>query len=488
MSGKKNSEVAAVLRQGEDVRRMSDRTFNDQIEKSLDNFRQCMKKIKSLQSDAEKLNANVSAEAETMFGDKAKSQLKAFEDLKAALSKVKLNASEDKNIKSTLNDLDRQLSDADREADAIRNIIRTKPHYCDDEYRRAQQLVGRYGSLRDQRSALQTRANQVSQSASRTLNQIRADSNQLSDMIKQLDDMNDVAKKRKQANEMRDELRRQLDGIDKSWATKFFSSEYAELKSDVERESKGNDEAVINKFNGVFGSISTFKTKLQARVELWKRQKADAEGMLDEVEGLATLELVEPIDYYNEGADAQRTEMFDYINRYGGKDLRTGYQRELDAARDLIRDEKFLEGIDKLKRASELVMEARDVGIKLQDSMLKKIELAGAIQDVMSDLRYQVGLSIVNDNPNDGFKLTCSIGDETINFDRVDIDADGKIIIDVDHHESVGGTCGATWKDISKRLNEEGIPVTDVLKGDRSVLHPERKVQTDGGTRQTAAG
>ena len=180
--------------------------------------------------------------------------------------------------------------------------------------------------------------------------------------------------------------------------------------------------------------------------------------------------------------------MFDYINRYGGKDLRKGYQQAVDAARDLIRDEKFLEGIDKLKRASELVMEARDIGIKLQDSMLKKIELAGAIQDVMSDLRYQVGLSIVNDNPNDGFKLTCSIGDETINFDRVDIDADGKIIIDVDHHESVGGMCGATWKDISKRLNKEGIPVTDVLKGDRSVLHPERKVQPDGGTRQTAAG
>ena len=329
MSGKKNSEVAAVLRRGEDVRRMSDRTFNDQIEKDLKNFRQCMEKIKSIQSDAEKLNADVSAEAETMFGDKAKAQLKAFEDLKAALSKIKLNASEDKNIKSTLNDLDRQL---------------------------------------------------------------------------------------------------------------------------------------------------------------WKRQKADAEGMLDEVEGLATFELVEPIDYYNEGADAQRTEMFDYINRYGGKDLRKGYQQAVDAARDLIRDEKFLEGIDKLKRASELVMEARDIGIKLQDSMLKKIELAGAIQDVMSDLRYQVGLSIVNDNPNDGFKLTCSIGDETINFDRVDIDADGKIIIDVDHHESVGGTCGATWKDISKRLNEEGIPVTDVLKGDRSVLHPERKVQPDGGTRQTAAG
>ena len=436
-----------------------------------------------MKASANGLAVELNEEAEAMFGDKAKAQLNDFEKLKASLSKVKLNENEATEIKSKLSDLDRQLQSADNEAESIRHSIMYKSHYCDDEYRRAQILVRDYENLRRQRVDLQNRSNRAAQSASQTLNKLRADSNRLTDLKKQLEEMNAVAKKRKQADTMRGELRSQLNSIEKSWAEKFFAGDYKALQSDVEKAIAAGDDGLIKNFNGVYSTVAAFKTKLQARVEQWKREKADAEGLLNEVEALSKLELFEPIDYYNAGEGAQRAELFDYINRYGGKDLRTGYRKALDEAKALIGKEKFVESIDKLKAASELVMDARNVGIKLQENMIKKTELAGAIQEVMVELRYDVELNITNDNPNDGFSITCSIGDETINFDRVDIDDTGKVIIDIDHHEAIGGTCNTSWQAISKRMNVAGIPVTDVLKNDRSILYPQRKTAPGEGQR-----
>ena len=118
----------------------------------------------------------------------------------------------------------------------------------------------------------------------------------------------------------------------------------------------------------------------------------------------------------------------------------------------------------------------------MQEIMLKKIELAGAIQDVMDELRYDTDLQIINDNPNDGFKITCNIGDEIIDFRHVDIDKDGKIVVDIDHTEGKGSNCSGAWKDISKRLNEVGIPLTEVrMANGASVLHQGGTVSSSSG-------
>ena len=134
--------------------------------------------------------------------------------------------------------------------------------------------------------------------------------------------------------------------------------------------------------------------------------------------------------------------------------------------------------------AIEIAENARQEGLKLQESMLKKTELAGAIQDVMDEMRYDTDLQIINDNPNDGFKITCRVGDEVIDFQRVDIDGDGKIIIDIDHKEGKGGNCANSWQDISRRLNEIGVPVTDVRTAHGSVLHRTSTVATATGARE----
>ena len=475
MSGRKSSEVAGVLKQGEAVRQMTDGIYSSQIEKDFDNCRRILSKIKELQTQSEKMSSELNQEARNMFANEAEVQLNDFKAIQKSLMQLEASEETGENIRRQLKNLDKQLADADNEAEDIRRSIRGKDWYCDEEYSRAQKLVRTYKRLRDQRVNLQHQMTQITQSASQRLNQAQSMYNRLNKLKSQIEDMNEVARKRQESDVMRNELKQALQNIPVNWAEKFFDTEYKGLQETVDRAIAENDDTLIRTFKNVYGTVTTFKTKLDARIEEWQQQKSDAESWIKKVEDLAKIELIGPIDYYNDGENGQKVGLFDYIQQYGNKDYQTDYRKNLDEARTKIQHESFIEATELLKKTAEIVTNARDYAAELQESMLKKTELAGAIQNVMADLKYNVDLSILNDNPNDGYKITCSIGDEIIEFDRVDIDNEGNVIVDINHKEAIGGTCQNSWKDITHRMREAGIPITNVKKGDKSVIAAPKK-------------
>ena len=89
-------------------------------------------------------------------------------------------------------------------------------------------------------------------------------------------------------------------------------------------------------------------------------------------------------------------------------------------------------------------------------------------------LGYDVNSEIIDENPDKGFRITCQAGDEIIDFNNVNIDEDGRVIVDIDHTEAVGGTCKNTWPKIVKNLREAGIPVTDITKNGSSILYAQQ--------------
>lgn len=480
MSGRKSSEVAGVLRQGEAVRRMTDGIYSNQIERDFNEYCKILAGIRAIQNQIKNSKPNLSSEAQSLFANEISAQGREYDSLQASLSKLAENDGDGENILQQLKNLDHQLEEADAEAADIRRAIRMKDWYCDEEYNRAQALVLDYKNLRDRRVDLQHRMTQAAQAARQNLNQAQALANRLKNLQASIEQMNELARKRQESDTMRRELQQALKNIPADWAEKFFAADYANLKAAVNKAAAENDDAVIRTFKNVYADVTAFKTKLDARLETWKNEKADAESWLGKVEALADFELAEPIDYYNNGENCAKTELFAYIGKYGAKDFQTTYRQNLRDAQAAIKNEDFIKGVELLKQAAAVVTEARDYASNLQENMLKKTELAGAIQNVMADLRYNVDLSILNDNPNDGYKITCSIGDEIIDFDRVDIDDEGRVIVDVNHKEAIGGTCGSSWQSIAKKMQDAGIPVTDVkLAGGGSVL---RKAQAAKGT------
>lgn len=471
MSGKKSCEVAAVLKQGEKVRKMTDDIFSKEIADCYERYRAILDDVAELKLSAEGTTAELDGAALEMFGDDGKKLVGEFSRVKKFLSEQRVTDN-GKSVMSELSQLDRKLSAADAQAQSIRDSILGKDWYCDAEYAQAQELLRTYEGLRSERVNLERRIKKFLSDEEQRLSSMRAEYSRLENLAEQTVKMNATAKKRKQADNFRKELQNALSAIDTANAEKFFAAEFSTLKQSTAQILSRSDDGVLSSFQKQYAAITDFQSRLTERVALWQKQKDDAQALFERMEHAAAQNFIDPIDSYNGETNGRRINLFDYLKNFGGKDLGGKYLRQHDEAANLIRAEKFSDSMAIMSAAIDLAENARQEALNLQELMLKKLELAGAIQDVMYDLRYDTDLQIINDNPNDGFKITCNIGDETIDFERVDIDGDGKIVVDVDHTEGRGSNCSGAWKEISKKLNDVGIPLTDVrMAGGNSVLH-----------------
>ena len=482
MSGKKSSEVAAVLEQGESVRKFTDGIYTKEIQRCYSDYLENLDAEKKIKTAAAGEEVSLETEAQEMFGAEGTSLEQEFRELKEKL-RVQIISNKGKIIIDGLTRLDSRRDAADREAEDIRQSIQNKKYgwYCDAEYQQAQELLRTYGELRDERVKLERQMKNLLTAENQNLSKMRADSARLKNLAQQLKNMNATAKKRKAADSYRAELRGEIDSIDAKSADKFFASEFAELREKILAAIALNDDGVLAAFQKNYAAIANFKNKLAERLALWNKQKTDAENLFGQMEQAAAETLIGPVDYYNDGENGKHVNLFEYLKIYAGKDLSGKFSKLRAEAAELIRQEKFLDSMKIIQEAIELAENARQEALKLQEDMLKKTELAAAIQNVMDDMRYDTDLQIINDNPNDGFKITCKVGDEIIDFQRVDIDGDGKIIIDIDHHEGKGGNCANSWKDISSRLRTAGVPVTDVRTAHGSVLHHSAAAQKSSG-------
>lgn len=478
MSGRKSSEVAGVLEQGEKVRKLTDELYSQQIQNDKQELMGIVSKIEELLDKNNGLTADLSEAAASMFGEDGQKLVGDFCVIKDNMAKITLPKNAMNMAEKELARLDGELIRADAEAEQIRTAIRGKRNgwYCDEEYAAAKKLLKVYQKLRDERLNLQHNMTKQKTDTQQILHALSADVRQMEKLQKQISDMNTTAKKRLEAEHMREELRNLLQAIPADNAKKFFDEEYAKLVTDTEKKVQENDDAVLASFNIQYGVLSGFIGKLQKRVEEWTRQKADAEGLIHEVEKLADFDLIGPVEYYNDGENGSRTELFAYLKEYAQKDLRPQYEKKLHEAKSHIEREEFIDAMTPLNEAAAFIQGVRDEAIALQDAMLKKTELAGTIQDVMEGLRYDINTEFIDDNPNNGYRITCTAGDEIIDFDCIDIDDDGKIIMKIDHTEAMGGTCGASWQEIAKKLQDAGIPVTNVtMENGRSILRQQKK-------------
>lgn len=486
MSGKKSCEVAAVLKQGEKIRKMTDEIFSREIFDCYGRYCDLLKDVADIKRVAQNTTAELESEAKEMFGGDGQKLFGEFTRVKKSLAE-QVVTDKGKPVTAELSQLDRKLEAADAQAQSIRNAIRNKDWYCDAEYNQAQALLRTYENLRSERVKLERRMKKILSDEKARETSARADSSRLKNLAQQLANMNAMAKKRKQADAFRKELKSALAAIDEANAEKFFAAEFSNLKKTTKQILSQSDDAVLSSFQKQYAAISDFQARLAERVALWRKQRDDAQATFEQMEHAAAQSFLDPIDVYNEETNAKSINLFDYLKTFGGKDLGGQYSRQRQEAARLIQQEKFLDSMSIMSAAIELAESARQDALNLQEAMLKKIELAGAIQGVMDDLRYDTDLQIINDNPNDGFKISCNIGDEVIDFQNVNIDADGNVVVNVDHKEGKGANCSGAWNEISKKLNEAGIPLTDVrMQSGASVLHVGQVATSSPGQQITA--
>lgn len=463
MSGKKSTEVADLLQQGWAARELTNNRLDDAIRKYAESVLKDNKELSGLQAQAG-ASETLNSDANGMFGTEGQ---KKVQEAATLLHKLQSAVIVEKNAKESAQELKRFAADLrkyDSEAADIRRAIANKYDYCNREYTQASALKKKYEKLAADRRALENALKREAAVAHDVLLEAQKVFSQFEAVNKAVRDMNVMAANRKQAEAIRKQITEYKQGIDGKWANKFWQQEYSALMQKTEQALRMSDAQLIEEAADIQGQLNTFSSRLIARIAQWEQEKqaaldAERKAALITEEGF-----VDAFNFSNDGDTAERIKLFEYIPYYRECDAEQRYNDKCSKATQMMQSENFVEAKKLYEEAGNIASEARDIALALQESTIKTTQLTEAICDVMEkDLHYDVEITEINGHDcADGLRLVCKAGDEIIDFTRIDYDEQGNPVVDIDHTESYSGNCRASWKDITKALRKNGIPITDV--------------------------
>ncbi|MFI3211405.1 MAG: hypothetical protein R3Y64_10210, partial [Peptostreptococcaceae bacterium] len=182
----------------------------------------------------------------------------------------------------------------------------------------------------------------------------------------------------------------------------------------------------------------------------------------------------DPMDYARNGDKANQIDVVKFLNQFA----KGAYVSELNDSianiKGLIDAEKFDTANEESNKTIEILEKSMAFATLKQENLVKNTTLTLDIRNVMRKMNYEVSATKIDGDITNGFSITCKSGDEIIDFDKVMIDDEGKVIIDIDHTESLTGSCANKWDKIQAAFINEGILMQDVTKNGRSILNRQR--------------
>ena len=461
MSGKKRSEVIDVLEAAKKARAKTNDSLDSSIKRDSESVADKQEELKNIKKEL-KENEELSKEASDIFGIDGEQQVKQSEQLLQELRKMEIVATCTKSATAKLKKIEEQLGECDKEAASIRSAVASKPHYCDEEFKRAKQLKKRYEELSEERKLLADNIKRESIVAGEKVSDARRLRNELKNCQDSVKKLNIIAKNRVQADEWKETLRKTLKEIPLDEARKFKKfdlKEFVAIKNKVEKLICESAEYINENAAGLMNELDSFKAEVVNKVQLWEKQKADAEALFKQISLTKDECFVDPVDEFQNGVNAEKIALFEYIARYVETDYYNRFIKFIKNAEANMEQENYIEAYKQYEQANIIVNEAKNKALSLQETMFKNLDIAQKIDEAMYSLGYDVNTQIINDNPYDGFRILCSCGDEIIDFTRIAYDENGKPIVDIDHTESRTGTCGKSWESIVRTMREQGLPI-----------------------------
>lgn len=476
MSGRKASEVSSLLSKGAEVRKAREINLKNIMalnkEYIKNNMTQMEEDVKVIQSQ----KCTISKEARTEFPNESTSLENRFEELK---KKSKVGTYNVKGLEKEVSIANNKLESLDSECEALKQIIRNKSHYCDNEYARASQLVNEYKVVNDTKSNIAERMNKLTTRSNMDLATLESYREQMNTLGKQIEYLNQRAKDivilRNKANEAKTFIAKSIEDINQEIAEKFMATPYQEICKLKKACETMSDSEVVKSLNSMSEMISNFKQSLYEAYEQFKLEKAQAEEQLKGLKDtIKHNKFYDPMKFIKDGENAPAMTVETFLEAFAGgiytKEIIVG----LESVERAIKEENFEQANQLSQQAGVLLEKALGYATLKQENMLKNVHLAFDIRNVMRNMNYKTNATVIDNDFSKGFRITCSVGDEIIDFDKVIVDDEGAVTIDIDHTESVTGTCATKWGSIQSELQNKGIFIQDITKNGHSILYPKR--------------
>lgn len=490
MSGRKASEVNGLLSRGDETRKVSISNFNNVISKCQKEINENNDEYEDKYNSIKNMNLDFSKEATQELSVEVADIEKRFKHIKGSISLKRANLSEITNKNSAFND---KLKSLDDETTQLYNKVRGKSDYCDAEYNRANQILNEYVNIANSRNSLSNDAKNI---ASRT----NIDIQNILGKYKELEDLKQTAKKinqkaeeivklREKASEIKTFIENRINNIDDSLAKKFLNNDYDEIINLVNETTKLDDKSIISKFNKAEEKISLFINELASKIAEFEQKKAETQALIEENESLFIFDkFYDPLDYLKNEDDAVAKTLEEFLTEYANKEYIDDIISGINMSNQLLEKEDFVKSQEKSNEVRQLIEKAISYANIKQENLIKNVHLAEDIRNVMIKLNYKAKTSILGGNIGNGLKVTCTVGDETIDFDKILIDDNGEVVMDIDHTESVTGTCHLKWEELQKEFVNNGIMLQDVTKNGKSVIYRSKTQTTNTADKEQQRG
>ncbi len=149
------------------------------------------------------------------------------------------------------------------------------------------------------------------------------------------------------------------------------------------------------------------------------------------------------------------------------------FEENFNKINSLLQEEKFEEAYLLTEKANEDLIKEQNILNKEYERILKQAEYAKRVAEAGRDAGYNIKISVSEDGIQDGINIKLTMGDEIIDFEPR-IDAEGNYSLDINHVESISGTCQNKMTEVMKNLLGKGILISDIIKEGQSLVFKEK--------------
>lgn len=469
MSGRKKSEVVDLLSTGSKIRTNVLKNKFNSIENSNRENNVLIDELKKLKKEVNIELENAEKEIDKKYFGELKVLLEQVEKINLWINDTKLNSLEE--YVSSLKNIEKAFKEIDNRAENLREIIKNKSHYCDQEYMEASKLVEKARKSQNEISKIEkeitkkVRENHLIIEKGESLKEVKKE------IISQYSNIRD----RSLADNNKEQLIKEFKNISEEWAKKLLREKYEALREEVSLLTEKSSVAEINnKSKEMFDKITNLRNEVIEKKEEYELKKQKAERELKEIKEKVLGIKYDDLEQNMMNGTEEQIGLFEFEKIYSRVSSEESYNKLIKKVNEEIKRENFDEAFITLENAREIIENASHKATLQYEKLLKEQDIMGKIANAAYELGYDVSVKYLNEDIRDGYIVEAIAGDEIINFDRISVDENGNTVIDLDHHESKS-TCGNSMKTFMKALQNEGIFITDIKGEDgRSVIYSER--------------
>ena len=462
MSGYSRASVSQVLANGRQLREELNRNLNNNINNNIKKNKDSIFNLEKIQNIVNEMSLDIGSEIKDRDDIKELEEvIKKFENEKAKIKKMRPETlfdeiSKKERIEAEIESLNKQIEEISKRA------------YWDsyNDYNEANRINSQYWDENNKLNTLPKEINRKLQINTQRVFEAESILRNLENIQKEFKiRTKNIINSNKFAY-----VKELFDTIDKNIAQKFMADEYKNLEKEFFSVDKNNIE---HKFSFLKSNLENFTEELNNRYNTFLFKKEKAENILKEFEETQSGYNLNSIESYIKNKE-DLMDMYSFAEAYKvNRVSREDFEANLNKINKLIQEEKFDEAHLLTEKANENLIKEQDILSKEYERILKQTEYAKRVAEAGRDAGYNIKISASEDGIQDGINIKLTMGDEIIDFEPR-IDGEGNYSLDINHKESVSGTCQHKMTEVMKNLLGKGVLISDIIKEGQSLVFKEK--------------